>query len=97
MVDFARVDAMFGEDVLMTPRHAVWNCVECEEDFKKKNCFAGGKYCAFNANHPKLSGLATIREDLRSQYIYNKFYADPKTRQGYWNYMKEVEKRCYGD
>lgn len=90
IVDFARVDKMFGERVLMTPRHGVWNCQECEADFKKKHCFADGKYCAFNANHPKIGGINIIREDLRSQYIYEKYYADPKQREGYWNYIKEV-------
>lgn len=67
---------MFGSSVLMTPRHVVWNCVECELDFKKKHCFAGGKYCAFNPNHPKSGGLNIIREDLRSQFIYEKYYSD---------------------
>lgn len=100
MSDFARVDKMFGEQVLMTPRHVVWSCIEteCDEEFKKKNCFADGKYCAINSNHPSISGTTIMREDLRAQYVYEKFYNqdDISQREKYWKYMQEVEKRCYG-
>lgn len=76
ITDFAKVDKKFGESVLMTPRHVVWNCEECEADFKRANCYADGKYCAYNPNHPKVPGTAIIREDLRAQYVYEKFYND---------------------
>lgn len=97
LTDFARVDKMFGESVLMTPRHVVWSCFDCDEDFKKKNCLADGTYCALNSNHPKMAGVAIIKEDLRAQWVYEKFYNQENSREKYWEYMQEVEKRCYGE
>jgi len=88
--DFAKVDAMFGESVLMTPRHVVWACPECEEDFKKNNCFGNGKYCALNPTHPDKKGTNIMIEDLRSSYIYEKFYENPETRYKWWSYITEV-------
>jgi len=57
-----------------------------------------GKYCAQNSNHPNVQGASIIREDLRAQYVYEKAYSgDQAQRETYWNYMQQVEKRCYGE
>jgi hypothetical protein len=29
------------------PRTASWSCPQCDSDFKKKNCYGNGLYCAF--------------------------------------------------
>ena len=98
LTDFARVDKMFGDSVLFTPRHVVYSCLDCDAAYKKTNCVADGKYCAQNANHPNVGGLSIIREDIRAQYVYNKAYSgDQGQRETYWKYMQEVEKRCYGE
>ena len=95
--DFAKVDKMFGDKVLYTPRHVVYGCSDCDDTYKRANCIGDGKYCAQNSNHPNIGGFYIIMEDLRAQYVYDKAYgADQAKRETYWKYMQEVEKRCYG-
>ena len=50
--DFAKVDAKFGDDVLMTPRYLVWECKDCPSSFKQIHCFGDGKYCSYDKDHP---------------------------------------------
>jgi hypothetical protein len=63
--DFMKIDKRFGEKVLMVPRFVFWLCENCDEDYIKQNCYAGGKYCAMDSGNSKLSGTEIIQEDLR--------------------------------
>ena len=44
--DFIEVDKKFGKSVLMTPRFVFWECRNCDDAFKRENCFRDGQYCA---------------------------------------------------
>lgn len=32
--------------ITVEPKFVTWACPNCDSDFKKKNCFGDGKYCA---------------------------------------------------
>ena len=92
--DFAKVDAKFGDDVLMTPRYLVWECKDCPSSFKQIHCFGDGKYCSYDKDHPDQHGQLHILEDMRERYIYEKYYR-LNQREVWWNYMTELHVRCY--
>jgi hypothetical protein len=48
--EFSTTDAKFGDLVLMEPHFVVWKCPYCDEDYTKKECYGGGKYCAMEAS-----------------------------------------------
>ena len=63
--DFMKLDHRLGEGALMTPRFVFWVCEECDDEFMKKNCFGGGKYCATDSGNAKIPGSTIVLEDLR--------------------------------
>mmetsp|Transcript_4394 Transcript_4394/g.7446 ORF Transcript_4394/g.7446 Transcript_4394/m.7446 type:complete len:227 (-) Transcript_4394:755-1435(-) len=72
--DFGKINERFGDKVLFTPHYIFSSCLGCDQAYIKKNCFANGKYCAFDSAHPKLSGREIMYEDLRQICIYNMYY-----------------------
>ena len=51
---FAKVDKLFGDNVLMTPHYIFQPCMHdsCTPDYKNLHCFADGKYCSGDLTHP---------------------------------------------
>lgn len=74
IVDFQKIDELFDRSVLMTPHFKFWECKDCDSDFTSENCWANGKYCAIDSNHPTLSGRDIMTEDLRQLCVYNIAY-----------------------
>ena len=72
--DFMKVDKRLGRSVLMTPRFVFWVCDDCDAEFINKNCFGGGKYCATDSGHSKLTGQEIVLEDLRQMCVYKQAY-----------------------
>jgi len=98
ITDFQHLDDLFYDDVKMTPHMRFWSCEECEESFKKKNCFVGGKYCAYDTNHPTLTGREIILEDLRQLCIYDSGqFISGGYQNTWWEYVKRVHEECYGN
>ena len=54
--DFGEWDEKFGTNVLMEPHYVFWQCENCDDDIKNKDCFGGGKYCAYESSNPKIIG-----------------------------------------
>jgi len=88
ITDFQTYDEMLSEDVLMTPHFVTWPCSDCDEDFKKKECFGDGKYCAIMHKSVSLPGKEIILEDLRQKCIYEKTYKND--RSIFWSYIKRA-------
>jgi hypothetical protein len=44
IVDFQEFDEQLDQGVLMTPHFVTWNCPQCDEDFKAKECYSDGQY-----------------------------------------------------
>lgn len=94
ITDFQKFDEMLGDKVLMTPHFVSWKCQECDDDFKKKECFGNGKYCAILHEKFKLPGKEILLEDLRQRCIYQKFPTNH--RAVFWDYIKKVHTSCAG-
>lgn len=89
-----KIDKRFGDKVLMTPRFVFWQCQDCDKDFLEKHCFSNGKYCALDSGNSKLSGREIVLEDLRQMCVYEKAYANERTRQMFWDYIKNIHEEC---
>ena len=63
--NFVESDKKFGDKVLMTPHFVTFDCQDCDIDFKKKECYDNGKFCALNHKNVKQTGQEIIREDIR--------------------------------
>ena len=63
--NFAATDDKFKTNVLMTPHFVFWRCEGCDADLKKNDCFADGKYCAYEASNDRIKGTEIMLEDLR--------------------------------
>lgn len=88
ITDFVSYDEKLDDHVLMTPHFVTWKCPQCEEEFKKKECYGDGEYCAIMHPEAKISGQEIIQEDLRQYCIYKKYYE--KNRQAFWDYVTRV-------
>lgn len=51
--NFIDYDKKFGDKVLMTPHFVTFDCQDCDAEFKKKECFDNGKFCALNHKNVK--------------------------------------------
>jgi len=51
--NFADYDKLLKEKVLMTPHFVTYDCKDCDETFKKDECFDSGRYCALNHKNIK--------------------------------------------
>ena len=92
--DFAKVDAQLGTYVLMEPHFVFWECPGCDVELKQRDCFADGKYCAYESSNDKIKGRDIILEDLREKCLYKKLYAKDSTRKLWWEYMKKIHMNC---
>jgi hypothetical protein len=94
MTEFQKYDEMLNDKVLMTPHFVTWGCPDCEEAFKKTECFGDGKYCAILHNSISMNGKEIIMEDLRQQCIYKK---NPTNKTDlFWEYIREAHSLCPG-
>ena len=66
---FQPYDALFGDDVLMTPRYYTWSCPGCSEDLVTTNCVNEGEYCGMHQDL-STSGRDVIDENLRQTCVY---------------------------
>lgn len=57
--EFSKIDNKLGDDVLMTPRIVYWQCLSCDNEYKKSDCYGGGKYCAIEPDS-KVKGTDII-------------------------------------
>jgi len=63
--NFMQYDKLLGDKVLMTPHYVTFDCRDCDEEYKKKECFDNGKFCALNHKNVKMNGQEIIKEDIR--------------------------------
>jgi len=97
IAEFTQTDQMLGEKVLFTPHFVFWRCTFCDWELLEHDCFAGGKYCAIDADNDYLEGRDIIIEDLRQKCLYQETYKEVATRYKWWAYMKQVHKNCYAE
>ena len=88
--NFEEYDTLLGKKVLMTPHFVTFDCKDCDEEFKKKECFDNGRFCALNHKNVKTSGQEIIKEDIRQACVYNQSIAKKGTGEYYWKYMKRA-------
>ena len=51
--DFADIDTHFGDILEMTPHFVLWKCPNCDDSVLSKDCYGGGKYCAYESGNEK--------------------------------------------
>lgn len=78
----------------MTPRFVFWRCEDCDLEYINKHCYGGGKYCALDSGHPKMSGQTIVMEDLRQMCIYDYSYVNQNNRKIFWDYLRKVHEEC---
>ena len=88
------IDKFDKEDVEFVPRIVTWSCPSCDNDFKKKECVSGGKYCAMNYQSTYILGRDIIIEDLREVCLYKNLKSQGKEKD-WWKYMDRVHELCY--
>jgi hypothetical protein len=91
--DFSKINSKFGDQLQFTPHYSFSSCPNCDSEYKKRNCFADGKYCAFDSSNPSISGREIMYEDLRQICIYNKFKDSQPSM--WWDYIKALHQQCY--
>jgi hypothetical protein len=85
----------FGtDDIEFTPRFVTWSCLNCDPEYKKKDCISNGKYCAMNHRGSYIQGKDIIMEDLREHCLFNNLKAKGQVLK-WWEYMSYVHKMCY--
>jgi hypothetical protein len=48
-----------------------WACPQCDQEFKKKECFSDGKYCAMKHGDSKyIKGTDILLEDMREICVH---------------------------
>lgn len=62
--NFQQYDKLLGDKVLMTPHFVTFDCRDCDKEFKEKECFDDGKFCALNHKNVKMNGQEIIKEDI---------------------------------
>jgi hypothetical protein len=62
-------------DVKFKPRSVSWSCPNCDEAYKKAQCFGDGKYCAVTKEQfsSVVPGKDILLEDIREQCLYELF------------------------
>lgn len=92
--NFKEYDKILAENALMTPHYVTFDCVECDNSFKAKECFGNGKYCAINHKQVKMSGQQIILEDIRQSCIYNASIAKNNNADLFWKYIERAHGMC---
>ena len=94
--NFEEYDRFLGKKVLMTPHYVTFECNSCDDEFKKKECYGNGKYCAINHKDIKLDGIEILNEDLRQKCIYNNSLSASAdvSPQIFWDYIKRIHSIC---
>jgi hypothetical protein len=59
-----------NDAVSFKPRIVTWSCTSCDSDFKKKECFSNGRYCANNHKGTYIQGRDILMEDLREVCLH---------------------------
>jgi hypothetical protein len=62
--NFREYDKLLGDNVLMTPHFVTFDCTDCDQSFKQKECYGNGLFCAINHKNVKLNGQQIIQEDI---------------------------------
>lgn len=88
-----KYDLMLNKHTRFTPRFVYWECELCEDSLIKKNCFAGGKYCAIDTTNDKIKGVDIILEDLRQKCLHQNLYL-AGNRADFWRYLVHVHSSC---
>jgi len=92
--NFLAYDNLFGDKALMTPHFVTFDCQDCDAEFKKKECFDDGRFCALNHKNIKMQGTEIILEDVRQSCIYNQSMTEKGSPKLYWSYMQRVHSVC---
>lgn len=93
-------DMLYSEEIdrylSFKPKFVTWNCNACSEDFKKKECFGDGEYCAPNdgRNNAYEHGSDIILEDLREMCLFDQMTSQRQVYK-WWHYMNYVHQSCY--
>ena len=80
----------------MTPRYVFWSCVGCDNSFLNDNCYANGRYCAYEYSNSKISGTDILDEDIRQKCLWNRLVGT-KDESLWWDYIREAHTSCFND
>lgn len=92
--NFSEYDKLLADNVLMTPHYVTFDCSDCDQSFKDKECYGNGKYCALNHKTVKMDGKQIILEDIRESCIYNRSMEQYGNAGYFWNYMQRAHAMC---
>jgi len=76
------------------PRLVTWACPSCDSDFKRRECFSNGKYCAMNHKGTYVQGKDILAEDLRQLCLYKNLKAEGR-QAVWWTYVIFAHRLCY--
>ena len=101
---FAKIDHRLNTMVLMTPHFVYGTCPDshCTEQYKRRNCYGDGKYCAHEINNDYAKGREIIDETLRIMCLYDELYQadqssiDQNKRNKFWTYLEWLHYNCRG-
>lgn len=94
--DFKNKAFSLAGDAQMTPRYVFWSCVGCDSSFLNDNCYADGRYCAYEYSNSKITGTDIIDEDIRQKCLWNRLVGT-KDESLWWDYISEAHKLCFND
>lgn len=69
-----------------------WQCQQCDQEFKLKNCISDGRYCAIDQFGNK-NGRQIVLEDLRQYCLFKKLVLKSKS-QKFFEYIDRLHEQC---
>lgn len=81
------------DKVNFKPRQVVWSCPQCDQDFRQKNCFSDGKYCAVSHDLTMQFGSDIVLEDLRIHCLWDLLKNTDKKHK-FFDYIKTAHDFC---
>lgn len=79
------------DKVNFRPRQVLWNCPQCDNEFKIKNCYSDGKYCAVSHDLTMQYGSDIVLEDLRIHCLWEMVKNTPEK---FFDYIKTAHDFC---
>ena len=94
--NFKESQEKVASDVTFEPKLVTWACPMCDSDFKRKECFSDGKYCAMNHRGTNVVGKDILQEDLRQHCLFSLLKKEEQSGK-WWEYMQYAHRMCYDE
>jgi len=95
--EFEKYMVDLQDSIDFIPRFVTWACTGCSSNFKERECYCDGKYCAPNHGFMKgmnVKGTDILTEDLREHCLHDRLKSDGNEYK-WWDYMKHIHQQCF--